>query len=242
MMLLARSSVRPAGRGPSMSPSPSRKPSASSSSWPGRAHGDRQRLAVDADLHRLFDGHLVGLAVALDDGDAAGGHQAVEHSERPDADDRVACRAWRGPQASCSPAGARRGWARPRPRWSGMARRCCAASSASWGVRSTARSSWSARRGRRCRQLPDGVEVVEDAREGRGPLQGLAAGLAAVRDPRRRGLRLVHGRAAPASALHPPRARRARRRRRRGAARRRRLPPSAGGRSTGPSSPTSSSA
>ena len=31
-------------------------------------------------------------------------------------------------------------------------------------------------------QLPDGVELVEDAREGRGPLQGLAAGLAAVRD------------------------------------------------------------
>jgi molybdopterin-guanine dinucleotide biosynthesis protein A len=30
-------------------------------------------------------------------------------------------------------------------------------------------------------QLPDGVEVVEDAREGRGPLQGLAAGLGAVR-------------------------------------------------------------
>ena len=30
--------------------------------------------------------------------------------------------------------------------------------------------------------LPDGVELVEDAREGRGPLQGLAAGLAAVRD------------------------------------------------------------
>jgi molybdenum cofactor guanylyltransferase len=30
--------------------------------------------------------------------------------------------------------------------------------------------------------LPDGVEVVEDAREGRGPLQGMAAGLAAVRD------------------------------------------------------------
>ena len=30
--------------------------------------------------------------------------------------------------------------------------------------------------------LPDGVEVVEDAREGRGPLQGLATGLAAVRD------------------------------------------------------------
>src|SRR5512133_369595 len=30
-------------------------------------------------------------------------------------------------------------------------------------------------------ELPEGVEVVEDAREGRGPLQGLAAGLAAVR-------------------------------------------------------------
>ena len=30
--------------------------------------------------------------------------------------------------------------------------------------------------------LPEAVEVVEDAREGRGPLQGLAAGLAAVRD------------------------------------------------------------
>jgi molybdopterin-guanine dinucleotide biosynthesis protein A len=28
--------------------------------------------------------------------------------------------------------------------------------------------------------LPEGVEIVEDAREGRGPLQGLAAGLAAV--------------------------------------------------------------
>jgi molybdopterin-guanine dinucleotide biosynthesis protein A len=31
-------------------------------------------------------------------------------------------------------------------------------------------------------KLPAGVEVVEDAREGRGPLQGLAAGLHAVRD------------------------------------------------------------
>ena len=28
--------------------------------------------------------------------------------------------------------------------------------------------------------MPSGVEVTEDAREGRGPLQGLAAGLAAV--------------------------------------------------------------
>ncbi len=31
-------------------------------------------------------------------------------------------------------------------------------------------------------RLPDGVEVTEDAQEGRGPLQGLAAGLAAVGD------------------------------------------------------------
>ena len=31
-------------------------------------------------------------------------------------------------------------------------------------------------------QLPDEIELVDDAREGRGPLQGLAAGLAAVRD------------------------------------------------------------
>src|SRR3954468_23870491 len=30
--------------------------------------------------------------------------------------------------------------------------------------------------------LPAAVEIVDDAREGRGPLQGLAAGLAAVRD------------------------------------------------------------
>src|ERR687886_2296354 len=31
-------------------------------------------------------------------------------------------------------------------------------------------------------QLPDGVEVVDDAREGRGPLEGIAAGLHAVGD------------------------------------------------------------
>ena len=32
----------------------------------GRAHRDRQRRAVDADLQRLLDGHLVALAVADD--------------------------------------------------------------------------------------------------------------------------------------------------------------------------------
>jgi molybdenum cofactor guanylyltransferase len=31
-------------------------------------------------------------------------------------------------------------------------------------------------------ELPDGVQIVEDAREGRGPLQGMSAGLHAVRD------------------------------------------------------------
>ena len=54
--------------------------------------------------------------------------------------------------------------------------------------------------------LPDGVELVEDAREGRGPLQGLAAGLAAVGDRAEVGLRVVDRRAAAAPALHPPRA------------------------------------
>src|SRR3954452_16774490 len=36
--------------------------------------------------------------------------------------------------------------------------------------------------GRGLPALPAAVEIVDDAREGRGPLQGLAAGLAAVRD------------------------------------------------------------
>ena len=51
-----------------------------------------------------------------------------------------------------------------------------------WGARSTARSWSCARPGQALPDLPDGVEVADDAREGRGPLQGLAAGLAAVRD------------------------------------------------------------
>ncbi len=50
------------------------------------------------------------------------------------------------------------------------------------GRRSTARSWSCARPGQALPDLPDGVEVADDAREGRGPLQGLAAGLAAVRD------------------------------------------------------------
>ncbi len=39
----------------------------------GRAHRDRQRDAVDADLQRLLDGNLVALAVAPDDGGHAPG-------------------------------------------------------------------------------------------------------------------------------------------------------------------------
>ena len=52
--------VSPAARGPSIRPSPYRNPSASSSSWPGRAHRHGERRAVDADLQRLLDRDLVG--------------------------------------------------------------------------------------------------------------------------------------------------------------------------------------
>ena len=50
--------------GPAISASPARKPTASSSSSPGRAHRHRERLAVDADLERLLDRHLVAHALA----------------------------------------------------------------------------------------------------------------------------------------------------------------------------------
>ena len=62
-MFAARSSGRDASRG--LTPSERRKPSASSSSWPGRAHGHGDRLAVDADLERLLDGQLVPLRFAV---------------------------------------------------------------------------------------------------------------------------------------------------------------------------------
>ena len=39
--------------------------------------------------------------------------------------------------------------------------------------------------------LPTAIEVVTDARPGRGPLQGLAAGLAAMGDPGSGGLRVI---------------------------------------------------
>ncbi len=62
-MFEARSSGRDASRG--LTPSERRKPSASSSSWPGRAHGHGDRLPVDADLERLLDGQLVPLRLAV---------------------------------------------------------------------------------------------------------------------------------------------------------------------------------
>ncbi len=50
----------------------------------GRAHRDRQRRAVDADLQRLLDGDLVALAVALHDrGHAAGGACTATSSSAP---------------------------------------------------------------------------------------------------------------------------------------------------------------
>ncbi len=48
-------------------------------------------------------------------------------------------------------------------------------------------------------ELPDGIEIAEDAREGRGPLQGIAAGLAQVGE--RAGVVYVGGVDAP--LLHP---------------------------------------
>ena len=66
MMLLAKSSVRPARRGPSISPSPWRNPSASSSSWPGVRIVTASALAVNADLEWLLDGDDVLDAVVLD--------------------------------------------------------------------------------------------------------------------------------------------------------------------------------
>ena len=59
---------------------------------------------------------------------------------------------WRTSPASSSRAGGQAAWARPRRRWNGTGRRCCAASPASSAARSAARSSWYARPGRSCRR------------------------------------------------------------------------------------------
>ena len=84
------------------------------------------------------------------------------------------------PPESCSQAAARAGWARPRRGSTGTGRRCCGASAGSSRAAPAGRSWSCARRGQELPPLPDGVRVVEDAREGRGPLQGILAGLEAV--------------------------------------------------------------
>ena len=81
---------------------------------------------------------------------------------------------------SCWPGAAPLAWAGPRQVSSGMAPRCSIASRASSrravdGPVVVVRAP-----DQELPDLPPGVRVVEDAAEGRGPLQGLAAGLAAV--------------------------------------------------------------
>ena len=58
--------------------------------------------------------------------------------------------------------------------------------------------------------LPGGTRVVEDDREALGPLQGIATGLAALADLRRRRVRLVDGCRVAAPGVHPSRAGRVR--------------------------------
>ena len=64
-------------------PSDSAKPSASSSSWPGRAHGHRNRTARDADLERLLDRDDVDRVAVRDpdDIDPARGIRHRPHAE-----------------------------------------------------------------------------------------------------------------------------------------------------------------
>ena len=60
-------------------------------------------------------------------------------------------------------------------------RRCCSASCACWGPSSRRSSSWR-RPIRNCRRCRPDVIVTRDEREGRGPLEGLRAGLKALPD------------------------------------------------------------
>ena len=82
--------------------------------------------------------------------------------------------------------------------------------------------------GQQLPDLPPEVEVAADPREGLGPLQGIAVGLAALSRPGRGRLRLLHRPALPAPGLHRRRARRADPGAGRGAAGRPRLSPAAG--------------
>ena len=78
---------------------------------------------------------------------------------------------------SCSPAAARRGWARAKAalEWHGstLLRRTVGDPRR---ARSTGRSSWCGRRARSCPTLPAGVEVVDDPREGQGPCRAWPPG------------------------------------------------------------------
>ena len=58
-------------------------------------------------------------------------------------------------------------------------------------------------RGQELPPLPPGTEVVDDPREGLGPVQGIAAGLAALGRTRPGRLRLLHRPAVPAPGLYP---------------------------------------
>ena len=67
-------------RGASISPSPMQEAERELLVVAGRAHRDRERLAVDADLERLLDGDLVALAaVALDGSRSCGAGAGVVH-------------------------------------------------------------------------------------------------------------------------------------------------------------------
>ena len=65
-------------------------------------------------------------------------------------DRRAGRRGTRGARAWCWPAAGRRGWARPRRRWSGTGPRCYAGPLPSWPAPPAGRWSWSARKTRRC--------------------------------------------------------------------------------------------
>ena len=95
------------------------------------------------------------------------------------------------------------GWARPRRPWNGTGRRCCAGPSASSPARRAARWSSSVLAARSCPSCPNGTTVVDDPREGKGPVQGIAAGLAALAGQARDRVRHLHRPAVPAPRVHP---------------------------------------
>ena len=90
-------------------------------------------------------------------------------------------KAWQWfPRELCWPAAGPRGWARPRRPWSGTGRRCCAGRSASCARAANGPVVVVRATGQDLPDLPKGTMVVDDPREGKGPVQGIAAGLAAL--------------------------------------------------------------